>query len=140
MAPRLTNQQKIAIYKYEAEHPSISQPALAGWAKEEFRLESVITESAISKILKNRQIYEEFSGDALHRKRPRMVKFPELEDALSAWVLQCQERSIAITGDLIRTEGRRLLKDLDIAEDAIDFSNGWLQKFQRRQKLRSLTL
>lgn len=76
----------------------------------------------------------------LHAKRPRTVNFPDLEEALSLLVLQCQHRNVFITYDLIKAQCQRFAEMLKILEGSIEFSNGWLYKFLSRNKLQSFKI
>lgn len=137
---RLTNQQKLLLCQYHAKHPSLSQARLAQYAKTEFALDKELSQAAISKILKKRSEYEKMSEQELQSKRPRTAAFPLLEEALVMWIVQCQFRRVAISCDIIKVKARKFAKDLGIDDDQIEFSNGWLFKFQQRHKLRSFKL
>ena len=73
----------------------------------------------------------------LARKRPRLVEHPDVEKALSIWVLQAQARNIRLTGELLRAKAQRFAELQGIQpEDFLALSNGWLQKFKERYSLR----
>lgn len=73
-------------------------------------------------------------------KRPRTVQHPAVEEAVAFWVLQCQHRGVALTGDLIRAKAQTFAGSMGVSEENIRFSNGWLHKFQQRHKLRAVRI
>ena len=50
------------------------------------------------------------------KKRLRTVQFPQLEEALRLWVLQCEAKRIAISGALIQEKARKFANKLLIPE------------------------
>ncbi|BBM97559.1 hypothetical protein Mp_1g06570 [Marchantia polymorpha subsp. ruderalis] len=140
MAPRFTYEQRLQICKYKEANILLSHAEVAAWTKGKFGLTTAPSQVIISKILKKKHDYELMDEYELHAKRPRRVNFPDLEEALSLWVLQCQHRNVFITYDLIKAQGQRFAKILKILEDIIKFSNGWLYKFLFRNKLKSFKI
>lgn len=140
MAPRFTNEQRLQICKYKEANASLSQAEVAAWIKGKFGLTSAPSQVTISKILKKKHDYELIDEHELHAKRLRTVNFPDLEEALSLWVLQCQHWNVFITYDLIKAQGQRFAEMLKILEGNIEFSNGWLYKFLSRNKLKSFKI
>uniref|UniRef100_A0AAV1T968 HTH CENPB-type domain-containing protein n=1 Tax=Peronospora matthiolae TaxID=2874970 RepID=A0AAV1T968_9STRA len=76
----------------------------------------------------------------LSAKRPRTVQHPAVEEAVAFWVLQCQHRGVALTGDLIRAKAQTFAGSMGVSEENISFSHGWLHKFQQRHKLRAVRI
>uniref|UniRef100_A0AAV1T7J4 HTH CENPB-type domain-containing protein n=1 Tax=Peronospora matthiolae TaxID=2874970 RepID=A0AAV1T7J4_9STRA len=76
----------------------------------------------------------------LSAKRPRTVQHPSMEEAVAFWVLQCQHRGVALTGDLIRAKAQTFAGSMGVSEENINFSHGWLHKFQQRHKLRAVRI
>ncbi|KAG8725676.1 hypothetical protein FRC11_001715 [Ceratobasidium sp. 423] len=63
----------------------------------------------------------------LHVKRHPIVQLPQVEEALHEWILQKQDRSIRLTGNIIREKARDFCQHFNIPESKIlKFSNGWL--------------
>lgn len=58
------------------------------------------------------------------------VYYPEIEAALKVWVAGQEARLEPITGPLIKTKAERLHTAIGLAENAIKFSNGWLEEFK----------
>ena len=74
----------------------------------------------------------------LSSKLPRVAQNPKLEKAFSTWVVQCQTRNVALTGEIIKVKAKVLSERLHLPEGTIKFSSGWLQRLQKRDKLRSI--
>lgn len=131
---RLTNNQRLSICQHQTQHPMLKQKDLQAWVKHKFGQEvSVVT---ISNILKRNQELEGMSAADLDAKRPRVATNPQLEEALALWILQCQNRNVALTSHLIKVKGQSFADRLGI-QNHIEFSNGWLHKFQQRHTLKS---
>lgn len=137
---RLTNEQKLAICRHRDANPGISQKDLGKWAGEHFQLLKPLTQSAVSKIIQKRTNLEAMDAISLSSKRPLNVRHPLVEEALVFWVLQCQNRKVALSGDLIRNKAERFARSFGVTDNILGFSQGWLQKFQQRHKLRSLRI
>ncbi|CAG8742791.1 2285_t:CDS:2 [Rhizophagus irregularis] len=72
-------------------------------------------------------------------ERHKPVTYPELEVALKEFVLNYQHR--AILSDAILIEKAKLIAEgLGISENKLQFSNGWLQGFKRRNGIRQQKL
>ncbi|KAH6571857.1 hypothetical protein BASA60_006941 [Batrachochytrium salamandrivorans] len=84
---RLTNAQRLEVCKHKAKHQRMSQGDLAAWTSQKFGVE--ITQSSISLILRKRRMLEAMTDVELSAKRPRVAHHPQLDEALSIWVLQC---------------------------------------------------
>uniref|UniRef100_A0AAV1TDU0 HTH CENPB-type domain-containing protein n=1 Tax=Peronospora matthiolae TaxID=2874970 RepID=A0AAV1TDU0_9STRA len=137
---RLTNLQKLRICKHQDANPRITQTALAAWTKDAFDLQKALSQAAISKIIKKRKELEAMETTDLSAKRPRTVQHPAVDEAVAFWVLQCQHRGVALTGDLIRAKAQTFAGSMGVSEENISFSHGWLHKFQQRHKLRAVRI
>ena len=65
---------------------------------------------------------------------------PVVEEAVAFWILQCQHRGVALAGELIRTKAQRFVDSFGISTDDVNFSQGWLYKFQQRHKLHAVRI
>ena len=63
------------------------------------------------------------------------VHYPEIEAALKLWVKGQEARLEPITGPLIKTKAERLCTAMGLAENAIKFSNGWLEEFKNQHNI-----
>uniref|UniRef100_A0AAV1ULE3 HTH CENPB-type domain-containing protein n=1 Tax=Peronospora matthiolae TaxID=2874970 RepID=A0AAV1ULE3_9STRA len=137
---RLTNDQKLRIVKHKEDHPSLTQTELGYWTKEAFGLPKPMTQASISKIISKRKRLEAMSPSELSAKRPRSLQHSVFEEAVALWILQCQHRGVALTGDLIRAKTASFATSMDIPDGSIKFAHGWLYKFQQRHKLRAVRI
>uniref|UniRef100_A0AAV1TQD4 HTH CENPB-type domain-containing protein n=1 Tax=Peronospora matthiolae TaxID=2874970 RepID=A0AAV1TQD4_9STRA len=148
---RLTNDQKLRIIKHKDDHPSLSRTELGNWKKEAFGppksmmkeafgLPKSMTQASISKIIGMRKELEAMSPSELSAKRPRSVQHPALKEAVALWILQCQHRGVALSGDLTCAKAARFAASMDIPDGSIKFAYGWLYKFQQRHKLRAVRI
>ncbi|KAI1000312.1 hypothetical protein K3495_g7883, partial [Podosphaera aphanis] len=131
----LTVDEKLKICKKHADCSSMSQTALAEWAKQEFSLQKPPTQGTISNILKKEKEFEALGPSCHHAKRARTVKCSELDQALAEWVLQCQARRVALSTELIKAKGAKFVELLGI-ENPPSFSNGWIEKFKDRYQFK----
>jgi Tc5 transposase DNA-binding domain/Fission yeast centromere protein N-terminal domain len=137
MLQRLTNEQKKQICDRAEACPLSSQEELAKWAQREFGLPK-LSQPTICKILKRRDDFETMTAKQLAAKRLRPVKYPLVEEAMATWVLQCQAKNIKLTHDLIKEKARRFANIFGVPSTGLDFSNRWMQKFQRRYGFRKI--
>ena len=127
----LKKSQKLELCLHQQANPSINQQALAQWAKEKFQLQNAPSQGAISNILSKRRELDSLTDVQLETKRSRAVANPQLDQALANWVLQCEGRHISLSGDLIKEKASCFARNLKI-NDGIEYSNGWLDRFQKR--------
>ncbi|KAE8883191.1 hypothetical protein PF002_g10800 [Phytophthora fragariae] len=96
----LTHEQKRLICLHARQFPKTTQAQLGQWAKEQFGLEYVPSQAAMSYMLKKRAQFELVSGEGRDYKKLRTVKCPEVDSALANWFLYCQARRLKLPGDL----------------------------------------
>jgi len=58
-----------------------------------------------------------------------------LKAALGHWVQGCEALGHIVTGPLIIEKGNWIAKHLNISEDSISFSPGWLSSFKEQHML-----
>ncbi|KAE9146501.1 hypothetical protein PF006_g8731 [Phytophthora fragariae] len=97
----LTHEQKRLICLHARQFPKTTQAQLGQWAKEQFGLEYVPSQAAMSYMLKKRAQFELVSGEGRDYKKLRTVKCPEVDSALANWFLYCQARRLKLPGDLM---------------------------------------
>ncbi|KAE9119161.1 hypothetical protein PF010_g7961 [Phytophthora fragariae] len=100
----LTHEQKRLICLHARQFPKTTQAQLGQWAKEQFGLEYVPSQAAMSYMLKKRAQFELVSGEGRDYKKLRTVKCPEVDSALANWFLYCQARRLKLPGDLTGAE------------------------------------
>ncbi|POM68414.1 Hypothetical protein PHPALM_4626, partial [Phytophthora palmivora] len=96
----LTHEQKRLICLHARQFPKTTQAQLGQWAKEQFSLDYVPSQAAMSYMLKKRAQFELVSGEGRDYKKLRTVKCPEVDSALANWFLYCQARRLKLPGDL----------------------------------------
>lgn len=130
----LTNAQKRLLCVQFA-RAKMTQQELCHWAKREFRLANLPHQSTISKILARARELTTMPARALPARRRGLVTHPELDVALSNWVLFARHRRLKLSGDSIKDQARRLAAKLGL-ESSMSFSNGWLGGFKKRHNIR----
>jgi hypothetical protein len=140
---KLTHDQRRQILEEYERNPKITQKKLAHWAQQTFNLLKSPSQSTISAII-NKKLLSMSADVAItdqSKKRLSTVSFPDLDEALRIWVLQCEAKRISISGCLIQEKARLLADKLGIPkENQPTFSVGWLTKFQARYGFRSLKM
>ncbi|RWS23021.1 Pdc2p-like protein [Leptotrombidium deliense] len=127
----LSMSQKHELISKWKQTPGITQEQLAQWANSKFNAHiKRNTVSTIIKKFKQNKLNEESNV-----RRNREVLFPTLDDALHEWVLQYQ--NIAIISDAIIIEkGKQFASKLNIAENQLSLSPGWLSSFKKRHNIK----
>lgn len=131
----LTVEQKRRICEKHRSTPKITQKDLCRWAKLEFNLKKAPTQPTMSNILKHEHLFKDNIGGVLglDRKTIRPTKHAHFDQVLANWVMERQNKG-NITGDMIKTKGRELAKQMGL-EGKLGFSNGWLASFKARHGL-----
>ncbi|RLN93310.1 hypothetical protein BBJ28_00002118 [Nothophytophthora sp. Chile5] len=131
----LTVEQKRRICEKHRSTPKITQKDLCRWAKLEFNLKRAPTQPTMSNILKHEHLFKDnvlgVLGSA--RKTIRPTRHAHFDQVLANWVMERQNKG-NITGDMIKTKGRELVKQMGL-EGKLGFSNGWLASFKARHGL-----
>nr|CAG8687198.1 14352_t:CDS:2 [Entrophospora candida] len=101
-----------------------------------------VDQATISRTLKCSYEYLDNETNLLQnplQKKPRNVRYPELELALQEWCLHSQNH-IPLTDLIITEKAKSFAKLLNIPDDALTFSSGWLQSFKNRNNLKRYQL
>ena len=108
----------------------MTQEKLRDWAKKEFNLKKLPSQSTISHIVNKKRGVPEILDDRNSRlKRKRTVKSAELDKILAEWILQRQENRVSFTWSLIQAKAGDFADRLGLAEcQRPSFSDGWLEK------------
>uniref|UniRef100_A0AAV1T6C7 HTH CENPB-type domain-containing protein n=1 Tax=Peronospora matthiolae TaxID=2874970 RepID=A0AAV1T6C7_9STRA len=134
----LTHEQKRLICLHARQFPKTTQAQLGHWAKNQFTLDYVPSQAAMSYMLKKRAQFELVSGEGRDYKKLRTVKCPEVDSALADWFLYCQARRLKLPGDLVRHKARVFYELLapqladSVTSSPPQFSNGWMHSFMGR--------
>jgi hypothetical protein len=65
-----------------------------------------------------------------------LVTLPEVDAALSQWVIQKLHSNLRLSGDVIREKARDSCRFFDIPPDILKFSDGWFRSFKARLGLK----
>jgi len=97
-----------------------------------------IDRSTITKILTNSENWsaaiEIESSKEIFRHRG--VKFPILDNAMNLWVENVTAGGVILTDLLIKEKAKFFANTFNIQEDELVFSNGWLDRFKKRNNIR----
>lgn len=139
----MTHAQKQALREHHSAHPALTQQMLAEWAKATFKLPVVPCRMTLSRVLGGSTCAAATNPD---RKTNHRVTSPKLETALVLWIRRCQEYKLpVVTGATIRAKAAKIRAELvrrstpaSAAKlSMLEFSSGWLSKFQDRHHLSS---
>jgi hypothetical protein len=135
----LTHGQKAEIVKYRTQNPRIPYTRIAQWAKVEFNLTDVPSNSTISRTINDREKFLNIAMEDRNIRRVRVIKSEILEEALVTWVLQMQHAKQSINYELIKAKGRKFAQSLGL-ENILQFSNGWISAFCKRNAFREFNI
>ncbi|GES98541.1 tigger transposable element-derived protein 6-like [Rhizophagus clarus] len=96
-----------------------------------------IDRSTVSKILKEKDKWKAVVSAEVSNKtfRHREAKFSSLDHAMSLWVENAIARGVTLTDLLIKEKARVFAQAFNIQESELVFSNGWLEKFKKRNNI-----
>ncbi|KAJ7147523.1 Tc5 transposase DNA-binding domain-containing protein [Mycena crocata] len=127
---RLYNVDRKAICIYHKENPNARQEDIA-------RLYGV-ERSTISKILKNKTKWLNVpANEDLRIAKHRPSKFPEIEEDMVKWLLQCRDNDTILSDSMIRNKAKAIAHDLGIVEERFKASSGWIENFKHRHGVRA---
>ncbi|RHY98361.1 hypothetical protein DYB37_012621 [Aphanomyces astaci] len=137
MKKKMSLVDKHALYLEHLNNPTTSYSNLAIWAAHEFNLATTPSKSTIGNTLKHHATQCD-RADSKDRTNNRRSSLPDVEEALVAWVLRCEELGVCLTGELIRKQALAFCATMEVpADQRHSFSKGWLYKFQRKHGLTS---
>ena len=128
---RLSIKQKQKILLYYQQNTNLKLKDLAKYCKENFRFN--ISLSTISKLLNNSTNLLNFNySDRKNLKNNPLIK---LESELLDFIDNFNNKGGIVTESIITNEAKSLATELGIHN--YKFSNGWLQNFKKRTKLKN---
>ncbi len=131
----MTNEVRIALCNHKKCNPTLSQAELQRWLKLEHNID--VNQPTISQTLKcSAELLKRDEDPNIQSKRQRTIKFLAMEETLAEWILANQER-IPISGDLIKENAAKILDRLHPDHELFEFSNGWLEAFKLRHRIKS---
>ena len=89
--------------------------------------------STVSKILKTKTewVLMQLTQSQAKKKANQLVKFEELEIALTIWMQQVLLKNTILTDKLMQLQAKKFARLLNISENDFKASNGWLDKFKK---------
>ncbi|CAE6458781.1 unnamed protein product [Rhizoctonia solani] len=97
---------------------------------------ATIVASTLSRLLKNEakiRAYVQLNPQRLYEKRPPILTLPDVDKAVSQWVVQkLSNPRTRLNGDMIREKAREFSCLLGYPENVLKFSNGCLERFKVR--------
>ncbi|KAJ6557384.1 centromere binding protein B [Mycena vulgaris] len=127
---RLFNVDRKDICLYHKENPTARQEDIA-------RIYGV-ERSTISKILKNKTKWLNVPADEnLRIAKHRPSKFPEIEEDMVKWLLECRDTNTVLSDSMIRNKAKEVARDLGIPEERFKASSGWIENFKHRHGVRA---
>lgn len=137
-------QKKVVIDEFERsrrEGKALNQASLAQWAFTAFGLPVCPSQPTISKIIRKASQIKDTQNNGSVRFRNGLC-IP-MEHALLSWIHRRFHDRIAINGQMVGTAGKYILRMMNSKlsteqQVSMKFSKGWLHRFEKRYKLRSL--
>ena len=129
----LKNEQRLEVLEYKNQNPKASQAIVADWVKTKFDLN--VHPTTIGRLLKRK---DDLEGDS-STKRFRTVRYPNLENVLSEWVIQHQAH-VTLSDTILIEKAKYFAQQLDIPTGQFKFSAGWLSKFKKRHGIAKIKL
>lgn len=96
-----------------------------------------LVRSTVSKILAENDKWKAVTNthDSQKTFRHKTVKFPLLDHAMNLWVENVSAGGVILTDVLIKEKAKIFAEALNIQEEELAFSNGWLEKFKKRNNI-----
>ena len=117
------NQSKTAKH-FDPKYPNLrlKQPVISRWLTNESHW---------------REQYEASGGALGTAKRVRQTQHPDISDMMDLWVLKAMGDGLLLTGEVLRQKWTQFADLVGVsADDRLELSNGWLEKFKKRNKLK----
>jgi transposase len=130
--------RKLDAKSYEVKYDAIVTVERGGKTKKQIALDFGIPTSTLSTWIKNSdEIKKKYlSGEmSSQRKKCRIAKFPEVEEALLKWFKNARDQNIPLCGDTLKDQARFFATRFGISENEFDCSSGWLERFKVRHNI-----
>ena len=138
----VTDLERRNIRQHHTEHPG-TQQALISW----FNAQTghLLNQAQISKILSPKYSYLDNNTQPtthLQSKRHFKSDWPDLEAALFEWQQRMQHKGGIITGDILKAVASTIWSRLSQYQNTQEpkWSNGWLEGFKKRHKIKEYVL
>ena len=127
---------KKEICQYMLANPNIKHGAVALYFNEKYDGKN-IDRTTITKIWQEREKWLAIlsNSQTSHKIRYRSTHFPELDKAMQIWTSQAVAAGLPLTDLILQQKGIELARMLNIGEDQLKFTNGWVWRFKQRNGL-----
>ncbi len=78
-------------------------------------------------------VQENENSSRVFKHKP--VKFPMLDYAMNVWMENVTAGGVILIDLLIKEKAKVFAKAFNIQEDQLSFSNGWLDRFKKRNNI-----
>ena len=135
----LSNAHRASLRIQHRSKPNYTLPELRNWFKSIYNQD--VNESTISRALSSKYSFldDNMTHHRLDVKRRRLENWPDLEKAILSWIVKA-ERVIIISQEIVREKAKQYWPRIYPHNPIPSFSNGWLQGFQNRKRIRCRTL
>ncbi|CAB5393057.1 unnamed protein product [Rhizophagus irregularis] len=132
----ISNEIKKEICEYIMANSNVKQEEVALYFNTKYN-ELNIDRSTVSKIWQNREKWMAVlsTSQTACTFRHRSVQYPELDKALQIWTAQAVTAGLPLTDMILQQKGIELAQMLNIGENQIKFTNGWVYRFKKRNGL-----
>lgn len=123
----LSVEEKLDVLKKYDELPNMSQRQAA--------CKLNVSQNLLGRMLKSRQEIENASLGNVNsnRKRKRVGKEEEVEEALKQWFTKVREKDVWVTGPLLRQKAEDLAKKM--GKDDFVATEGWFHRWKKRENI-----
>lgn len=97
-----------------------------------------IGRSTICEIIKEKEKWFAIDDQCDQKTRIKKGEFPQIEDFMVIWISQMNCKGVIITGEEIRIKALEVSQKLEIAN--FNASDGWLEKFKKRNGIKKVKL
>ena len=130
--------QQICVYATKPENKNKNQQQIADYFNQQNQ-NLQIDRSTISKILGKKAKWLAVTSTPASSKtfHHREVKYSQIKIALGLWVENANSNNLAVSEILLKEKAFFFAQELNIPHDKISFSNGWIEKFKKRNNIHS---
>lgn len=121
----LTVEFKRTVLKHLEDNPLKKKIAIA----KEFN----IPPTTLATIIKNKDKYDETGGLSKFCKRAKTGEFADVDEAVLKWLKQCRDKNLSIGGPILQEKAQHFAEQL--GHNGFRASNGWLEKFKKRNDI-----
>ena len=128
----LTLQEKVDVIAYKDKNPAIGIREIA----EKFQCGKTQIQSTLRD---KRKLLDKFAtnGNAAS-KRARMCRFQDIDSAMFEWFRMARSKNIPVSGPMLQAKAVAVAEQMQL--ENFKASNGWLEKFKTRYKIKGMTV